>query len=85
MLSRPPDRLEEEEEEKPTDEASDLPSVTTVDSDVKYGEDSKSTVAAACSRDVVDVDSASNIQKKIHHAERFGISLQLTEEEKQNS
>ena len=85
MLSRPPDRLEEEEEEKPTDEASDLPSVTTVDSDVKYGEDSKSTVAAACSRDVVDVDPASYIQKKIHHAEWFGISLQLTEEDKQNS
>ena len=50
----PPDRLEEEEEEEeeeePTDEASDQPSVTTVDSDVKYGEDSKSTVAVACSR-----------------------------------
>ena len=85
MLSRPPDRLKEEEEEEPTDEASDLPFVTTVDSDVKYGEDSKSTVAAAYSRDVVDVDSASNIQKKIRRAERFGVSLQLTEEEKQNS
>ena len=85
MLSRPPDRLEEEEEEEPTDEASDLPSVTTVDSNVKYGEDSKSTVATACSRDVVDVDPASNIQKKIRRAEQFGVSLQLTEEEKQNS
>ena len=86
LLSCPPDRLkEEEEEEEPTGGAYDQPSVTTVDSDVKYGEDSKSTVAAACSRDVVDVDPASNIQKKIHHAEWFGISLQLTEEEKQNS
>ena len=47
----PPDRLEEEEEEEePTDEASDQPSVTAVDSDAKYGEVSKSTVAAACSR-----------------------------------
>ena len=31
------------------------------------------------------MDPASNIQKKICHAERFGISLQLTEEEKRNS
>ena len=45
----PPDRLEEEEEEEePTDEASDQPSITIVDSDMKYGEDSKSIVAAAC-------------------------------------
>ena len=50
LLSRPPDRLGEEEKEQPTDEASDQPSVITVDSDAKYGEDSKSTVAAACSR-----------------------------------
>ena len=50
LLSHPPDHLEEEEEEEePTDEASDQPSVITVDSDAKYGEDSKSTVAAACS------------------------------------
>nr|POE74971.1 hypothetical protein CFP56_26551 [Quercus suber] len=34
LLSRPPDRLEEGEKE-PTDEASDQPSVTTVDSDTK--------------------------------------------------
>ena len=51
LLSQPPDRLEEEEEkEKPTDEASDQPSVIAIDSDAKYGEDSKSTVVAACSR-----------------------------------
>ena len=50
LLSRPLDRLEEEEEKEPTDEASDQPSVTTVNSNAKYGEDSKSTVAAACSR-----------------------------------
>ena len=50
LLSRPPDPLEEEEEEEQTDEAFDQPSVTTVDSDAKYSEDSKSTVAAACSR-----------------------------------
>ena len=31
------------------------------------------------------MDPASNIQKKICCAERFGISLQLTEEEKRNS
>ena len=50
----PPDRLEEEEEEEedeePTDEAFDQPSVTAVDSDAKYDEVSKSTVAVACSR-----------------------------------
>ena len=50
LLSRPPDPLKEEEEEEQTDEASDQPSVTTIDSDVKYGEDSKSTIAAACSK-----------------------------------
>ena len=50
LLSQPPDRLGEEEEEEPIDEASNQPSVTTVDSDAKYGEDSKSTVAVACSR-----------------------------------
>ena len=49
LLSRPPDPLEEEEEEEQTDEASDKPSVTTVNFDAKYGEDLKSTVAAACS------------------------------------
>ena len=31
------------------------------------------------------MDPASNIQKKICRAERFGISLQLTEKEKRNS
>ena len=36
LLSRPLDRLEEEEEKEPTDEASDQPSVTTVDSDAKW-------------------------------------------------
>ena len=50
LLSCPLDRLEEEEEKEPTDEASNQPSVTTVDSDAKYGEDSKSTIAAAYSR-----------------------------------
>ena len=50
LLSRRPDRLGEEEEEEPTDEASDQPSVTTVDFDAKYGENSKSTIAAAYSR-----------------------------------
>ena len=50
LLSRPPDRLEEEEEEEPAGKASDQPSITTVDSNAKYGKDSKSTVAAACSR-----------------------------------
>ena len=49
LLSRPPDPLEEEEEEEQTDEASDKPSVTTVNFDANYGEDLKSTVAAAYS------------------------------------
>ena len=31
------------------------------------------------------MDPASNIQKKIHRAKRFGVSLQLTKEEKRNS
>ena len=80
LLSRPLDRLEEEEEKEPTDEASDQLSVTTVDSDAKYGEDSKSTVAAACSRGCCWRGSpASNIQKKIHRAEQFSISLQLSD------
>ena len=47
----PPDRLEEEEEkEEPTDEAFDQPSVIAIDFDAKYGEDLKSTVAAAYSK-----------------------------------
>ena len=50
LLSRPLDRLKEEEEKEPIDEASDQPSVTTVDFDAKYGEDLKSTVASACSK-----------------------------------
>ena len=50
LLPRPPDRLEEEEEEELTDEASDQPSITTIDFDAKYDEDSKSTIAIACSR-----------------------------------
>ena len=48
LLSCPPDRLEEEEEEEPTNEAFDQPSVTIVDSNMKYCEDSKSIVTAAC-------------------------------------
>ncbi|KAM4078136.1 hypothetical protein ACB094_09G014300 [Castanea mollissima] len=91
-----PDHLEEEEEEEeePTDEASDQPSVTTVDSDAKSCDESKSAVAVAAAAaataspvagDVVDANPDSNIQKKIRRAERFGISLQLTEEEKRNS
>ena len=52
---------------------------------MKYDEDSKSSVSTTCSRDVVDVGPASNIQKKIRHAEWFSVSLQLTEDEKQNS
>ena len=50
LLPRPPNHLGEEEEEEPIDEASNQPSVTTVDSDAKYGEDLKSTVASACSK-----------------------------------
>ena len=80
LLSCPLDRLEEEEEKEPTDEASNQPSVTTVDSDAKYGEDSKSTIAAAYSRGCCWHGSpTSNIQKKIHRAERFGNSLQLSD------
>ena len=50
LLPRPLDHLGEEQEEEPTDEASDQPSVTIVNSNAKYGEDSKSTVATARSR-----------------------------------
>ena len=47
LLSRPPDRLEEEEEEEEqSDEASDQPFVTAVESDAKYGEDLKSSYDA---------------------------------------
>ena len=46
LLSCPPDCLEEEEEEEPTDEASNQPSVTVVDSNAKYGEDSKNSYGA---------------------------------------
>ena len=49
LLPRPPNHLGEEEEEEPIDEASDQPFITTINFDAKYGEDSKSTVAAACS------------------------------------
>ena len=45
-MSCPPDHLEEEEEEEPSDEASDQPSITAVDSDAKYDEDSKSSYGA---------------------------------------
>jgi len=46
LLSCPLDRLKEEEEEEPTDEASDQPSVTIVDFDAKYDKDSKSSYGA---------------------------------------
>ncbi|XP_041023985.1 protein MODIFIER OF SNC1 11 [Juglans microcarpa x Juglans regia] len=50
----------------------------------KDGDDSKSAVATAGSPSGDDCP-ASSIQKKIRRAERFGITLQLTEEEKRNS
>ena len=84
LLSCPPDPLEEEEEEEQTDEASDKPSVTTVNFDANYGEDLKSTVAAAYSMGCCWCGSpAFNIQKKIRHAERFRVSLQLSDSSNQ--
>ena len=53
-MSRPPDRLEKEEEEEPTDEASVQPSIIAVDSDAKYGEDSKSSYGAE--RDMINTE-----------------------------
>ena len=53
-MSRPPDRLEKEEEEEPTDEASIQPSIIAVDSDAKYGEDLKSSYGAE--RDMINTE-----------------------------
>lgn len=49
----------------------------------KDGEDSKIIVAAAGSAG--DNAQESDIQKKIRRAERFGMPVQLSEEEKRNS
>ncbi|KAB1223942.1 Protein MODIFIER OF SNC1 11 [Morella rubra] len=55
-----------------------------VDGSLKDGEDPKNAVAKEGSP-AEDDGQVSSIQKKIRRAERFGISLQLTEEEKRNS
>jgi hypothetical protein len=76
-----PDLHEDPPSSTPTQVSSDstIPS-GTVESR-KDGEDSKSTAASPAGDD----GHVSSIQKKIRRAERFGISVQLTEEEKRNS
>ncbi|KAE8099494.1 hypothetical protein FH972_017474 [Carpinus fangiana] len=76
-----PDLHEDPPSSTPTQVSSDstVPS-GTVESR-KDGEDSKSTAASPAGDD----GPVSSIQKKIRRAERFGISVQLTEEEKRNS
>ncbi|KAF3442066.1 hypothetical protein FNV43_RR15982 [Rhamnella rubrinervis] len=60
--------------------------VSGTNGSVKEGEDSKSaeSVVEAVGADAA-ADPVSDIQKKIRRAERFGISVQLTEKEKRNS
>ncbi|XP_059463590.1 protein MODIFIER OF SNC1 11 isoform X2 [Corylus avellana] len=79
-----PDLHEDPPSSTPTQVSSDstVPS-GTVESR-KDGEDSKSTAATAGSP-AGDDGPVSSIQKKMRRAERFGISVQLTEEEKRNS
>lgn len=79
-----PDLHEDPPSSTPTQVSSDstVPS-GTVESR-KDCEDSKSTAATAGSP-AGDDGPVSSIQKKMRRAERFGISVQLTEEEKRNS
>lgn len=51
----------------------------------KDGEGLKKTVSTVGSVAENDITSVSDIQKKIRRAERFGMSVQLSEEEKRNS
>ncbi|XP_015899547.3 protein MODIFIER OF SNC1 11 [Ziziphus jujuba] len=62
-------------------------SSVTNNGSAKESEDSKTTptVEEAVAENSAATDPISDIQKKIRRAERFGISVQLTEEEKRNS
>ncbi|GLT79293.1 hypothetical protein SLA2020_507860 [Shorea laevis] len=68
----------------------DPPNTVTIPSAVaeapqKDGEDLKKTVSTAGSVAENDSTPVSDIQKKIRRAERFGMPVQLSEEEKRNS
>lgn len=62
------------------------PSVSTVTVRVKKnGEESKTTIVASVSPVSGDVATVTDTQKKIRRAERFGMPVQLSEQEKRNS
>ncbi|XP_062166371.1 protein MODIFIER OF SNC1 11 isoform X2 [Alnus glutinosa] len=79
-----PDRHEDPPSSTPTELSSESTVPSGTGGSRKDGEDSKSTAATVGSPAGDDVPT-STVQKKIRRAERFGISVQLTEEEKRNS
>lgn len=52
--------------------------------EINVGADSKA-LGSAAGVDSGDVSPVDDVQKKIRRAERFGVSVKLTEEEKRNS
>lgn len=79
-----PDLHEDPPSSTPTELSSESTVPSGTDGSRKDGEDSKSSAATVGSPEGDD-GPASTIQKKIRRAERFGISVQLTEQEKRNS
>ncbi|KAF3578501.1 hypothetical protein DY000_02034099 [Brassica cretica] len=59
------------------------PALSVVSGEKKEEPDTKAVGSSAAGDDVSS--PVDDVQKKIRHAERFGVSVKLTEEEKRNS
>ena len=64
-------------------ERSMTPALSVVSGEKKEEPDTKAVGSSAAGDDVSS--PLDDVQKKIRHAERFGVSVKLTEEEKRNS
>ncbi|XP_043701285.1 protein MODIFIER OF SNC1 11-like isoform X2 [Telopea speciosissima] len=73
----------------PSTDPSSRPSDLATDAPKKEGEEPKESFAVITEAMICPTDAAaatvSHLQKKIRRAERFGVSVQLSEEEKRNS
>ncbi|XVF55383.1 hypothetical protein PTKIN_Ptkin06aG0032500 [Pterospermum kingtungense] len=66
-------------------DSSDPSTAVTLSADVKESEGSKTTGAAVGSVAADNSGPVNDVQKKIRRAERFGVPVQLSEQEKRNS